>query len=62
MSHCKNCGNPAYACDCGDDYEEVEPAVNFLLNKQKIPADHPFRKNREQAGLPMFGEEKDGDN
>lgn len=57
MPHCKRCGEPEYACECGDDYERVEPAINALLSGKKIPADHPFRKNREKHGLPMFGED-----
>jgi hypothetical protein len=46
--HCKKCGQPDYACDCGDEYEEVEPAINWVLRNEEIPMDHPFRKSREK--------------
>jgi hypothetical protein len=47
MPHCKRCGEPEYACECGDDYERVEPALSWLMRGEEIPPDHPFRKARE---------------
>jgi len=57
LSHpwCKKCESPDYACDC-DEPDFAEPAIKSLLRGEKIPDDHPFRKEREKFGLPMHGE------
>jgi hypothetical protein len=47
--HCKNCGQPDYACDCEDEYEEVPAAINWLLRDEDIPDDHPFIKARARS-------------
>jgi hypothetical protein len=41
-----HCQQPDYACECADP-EHGEPALGYLLGKEKIPKNHPFRKARE---------------